>query len=317
MVCHLPRPNFVPILSQSCPKILEVFSVGLPMSEIFHNFATISSKSNIMTSKRKSSTLSVLISLHVLFWLVVLERFVDTSFLRPRVAVSLEVVCIFLIIGIVYTNIFFLVPQLWDKGKKWLYALTFLLAVLCTAGVEVLMCKGDVAQKVLPYTDLHTYRMYLFDIFVSLSLRNGSFLVFSTLYVLYKLKDRAVQQGEKYISSHTENIVLLTSDECSEITLSEIVYIEVRKRVITIVTDTGNYPKNRTFSDFEKLLPPGSYMRISRQFVVMYNHIIRYTPQYVYLMNQGKEVCLTYSHSNTYNVLESLQSWDPNKYAQS
>lgn len=107
------------------------------------------------------------------------------------------------------------------------------------------------------------------------------------------------------------------SDECKEVTVTEIVYVEVRKRDITIVTDTGIYPQNKIFSEFEKLLPPGSYLRISRQVVVMYNHIIRYTPQYVYLMHQGKEVCLTYRHSSTYNVWESLQSWDPNKYLQS
>ena len=270
-----------------------------------------------MPPKRKSRTLAALTSLHILFWLVVLERFIDTSFLRPKVGIAMEVASLLLIVGIVYGNIFLLVPQLWNKGKKWLYVLTFLLAVLCTAGLELLMCKEIVAQKVLPYTDLHTYRMYLFDIFVSLSLRNGSFLMFSTLYVMYKLKSRTVRQREKYISTHTENIVLFFSDECKEVTVTEIVYVEVRKRDITIVTDTGIYPQNKIFSEFEKLLPPGSYLRISRQVVVMYNHIIRYTPQYVYLMHQGKEVCLTYRHSSTYNVWESLQSWDPNKYQQS
>ena len=267
-----------------------------------------------MTTKRKSSTLVILISLHVLFWLAVLERFVNSSFLRPKVDVAMEVVSLLLIVGIVYANIFLFVPQLWGKGRKWLYVLSFLLAVFCTAGGELLMCKGVVAQKVLPYTDLHTYRMYLSDIFVSLLLRNASFLMFSTLYVLYKLEARAVRRGEKYISSYTDKIVLLTSEECHEITVSEIVYVEVRKRAITIVTDTGNYPQNRTFSEFERLLPPDSYMRISRQLVIQLTHVVAYTPKSVYLRHGGKTIRFTYSNSPSYEVLPKLQQWNPALY---
>lgn len=63
--------------------------------------------------------------------------------------------------------------------------------------------------------------------------------------------------------------MLFFSDECKEVTVTEIVYVEVRKRDITIVTDTGIYPQNKIFSEFEKLLPPGSYLRISRQVVVI------------------------------------------------
>lgn len=264
-----------------------------------------------MPPKRKSRTLAALTSLHILFWLVVLERFIDTSFLRPKVGVAMEVASLLLIVGIVYGNIFLLVPQLWNKGKKWLYVLTFLLAVLCTAGLELLMCKEIVAQKVLPYTDLHTYRMYLFDIFISLSLRNGSFLMFSTLYVMYKLKSRTVRQREKYISTHTENIVLFFSDECKEVTVTEIVYVEVRKRDITIVTDTGIYPQNKIFSEFEKLLPPGSYLRISRHLVILLTHVVAYTPKKVYMSHGGKIISFTYSNSPSFEVLPKLQQWNP------
>ena len=168
----------------------------------------------------------------------------------------MEVASLLLIVGIVYGNIFLLVPQLWNKGKKWLYVLTFLLAVLCTAGLELLMCKEIVAQKVLPYTDLHTYRMYLFDIFVSLSLRNGSFLMFSTLYVMYKLKSRTVRQREKYISTHTENIVLFFSDECKEVTVTEIVSLRCGKETSPSSQTQGSIRRTRYFQNLRNCCPP-------------------------------------------------------------
>lgn len=49
-----------------------------------------------MPPKRKSRTLAALTSLHILFWLVVLERFIDTSFLHPKVGVAMEVASLLL-----------------------------------------------------------------------------------------------------------------------------------------------------------------------------------------------------------------------------
>lgn len=248
---------------------------------------------------------------HALFWIVVTLRFLNTSFLRPQNSLSIELTCLIILIGLVYVNMLVWVPQLWKKDKRVLYLLLFLFSTIGSAMVEVFLCKNNIKENILPFTNLHTYYCYLYDIFISVSLRNGCFLMFSALYKLFKINRQAVREGEAYISQQIQKIVILDADGGHEIPLEEIAYLQVSKRSISIFTDSGTFYQDRTFSDFEQLLPKNSFVRISRQLVILLTHVVAYTPKKVYMSHGGKIISFTYSNSPSFEVLPKLQQWNP------
>lgn len=209
---------------------------------------------------------------------------------------------------------YILVPNLWLKNKKVIYCLLFLLLVLVSASIEELLCLKTIRDCVLPYGSLSNYHWYVYDTFVSILLRNGCFMMFSTIYQLYLLNVQIVRRAEKYISNLTGKIVVLGPGKSHEVPLAGISYIEVRKRNVTIYSDTDTYIHERVFSDIEKSLPPSSYLRINRQYVIMYSHVVSYTSRNVYLTLDGEKVCLQYSNGATYEVLKNLQHWNPALY---
>ena len=93
-----------------------------------------------------------------------------------------------------------------------------------------------------------------------------------------------------------------------------IAYIEVRKRNICLFTDRYNCLQDRTFSEFENLLAPNSYLRINRQIVIMRSHLTGYSNQNVYLRQGEQEICFTYSNAPSFNVLQQLQELDASLY---
>ncbi|MBQ7489289.1 MAG: LytTR family transcriptional regulator [Bacteroidales bacterium] len=267
-----------------------------------------------MMNKKINAKTVVEIIAHVFFWIIVLGRFLHTALLRPKMSITYVLICYLLIIGIVYTNIFVLIPKLWLKNKKLLYCMICVALALVTACIEELFCIDHIRNCVLPYGTTSNYYWYVYDTYVSVTLRNGCFLMFSTLYKLYLLSAKAVQKGEKYISSLTGKIVFLGSNTSHEISLDEISFFEIRKREVTIFADSNTYIQERTFSEIEKLLPPKSYLRINRRCVIMYSHIVNYTTRNVYMTLNGEKRCLPYSSSPTYEVLQNLQKWNPSVF---
>ena len=144
--------------------------------------------------------------IHIIFWIVTLRFFVNNSLLRFSFRdIHYEYVVLLMIICLIYFNLYFLIPKLFNKSRYLIYFLFIFLSTLCITIIEFYLIKPDL----LFYTSnaqldvqLASLRWYLFLIFF----RDILFVGFFTMFQIYRnaikanrlLKETAELKFQKY-----------------------------------------------------------------------------------------------------------------------
>lgn len=132
--------------------------------------------------------------LHVLFWVFVQYRFLYYSVLRPLCEHNLykEFLSVAFLILIVYLNYFILIPRLFNKNKPFLFWLLALSSIVVSASGELVVIFPDIkARMFMAFETVSEFNKYIWNMFFTIILRNGSFVLFVFLLKLYQIKDHA------------------------------------------------------------------------------------------------------------------------------
>jgi len=107
-------------------------------------------------------------------------------------------------------------------------------------------------------------------------------------------KTAALLETTALSPQQNERIVIRENNNIRIIAVPDILYVEAADDYVRIVTASGAYLKNRTMSSLEKQLPPASFIRIHRSYLVNIKEITSLHPyekdSYMAILRNGKQL---------------------------
>lgn len=101
-------------------------------------------------------------------------------------------------------------------------------------------------------------------------------------------------EQSKASPSQSERVVVKDGGKIKIIPVQDILYLEAADDYVKIVTQEGNFLKNKTMAHFEQILPEQMFVRCHRSYIVRFSLITRLEPyereSYTLTLNNGKQL---------------------------
>lgn len=164
--------------------------------------------------------------------------------------------------------------------------------------------------------DIQTYKQALYGIFIFLSVRNSCFILFADVVKLCEMQAIQLQQNQKITLQTTQHLLINLPDRTTLAQdINYIVCLKYEERKTTIYRTHG--APITTYSSLASIaadLPTDLFIRINRNTVVAYSHIVSYDSCSVTLrINKILERILIMP-AKSEEIHAELKQWNAQKY---
>ena len=256
---------------------------------------------------------------HFIFWSIASYLFLNNSFLRPYSSILLESVVLFGIMCSFYISYFVLVPKLLMRGKLLIFFIISILLVLLSSTIEFQIVKNSIEHCYMHNMSIQIYKMALRAIFIFLSVRDACFILFADVFKLCEMQAIQLQLNQKTTLQTTQHLLINLPDQTTlaqDINHIECLKYENRK---TTIFRTHGEPIT-TYNSLASIaadLPTNLFIRINRNTVVAYSHIVSYDSCTVTLrINKILERILIMP-AKSEEILAELKQWNAQKFQSS
>jgi predicted transcriptional regulator len=215
----------------------------------------------------------------------------------------------------VYFNYFVLIPQYFQTGRLVAYWIIAGLSVFIVAIGEHLLFKPVIVQCIpddIPEDVLNEYLKVQSFIYL---IRAACFFLFFFVVRLYQNLSSKYIAESKAIAESVQTIAVMVSSSNKSvkiIKISDIAYLSHSNSYTCFHMITGEkYFQQIYLKNIEDLLPEKSYLRISKNNIILISQVIEYNDSFVILdlIEENKHVALSISPKYKENVLSELEKF--------
>lgn len=253
---------------------------------------------------------------HFVFWSIASYLFLNNSFLRPYSSISLESVVLVNIILSFYLSYFVFLPKLLLRRYFLLFFTFNILLVVLSTTIEICIVESSIKQCFLHTLDIASYKRALRWICIFISIRNACFILFADVVKLCEMQAIQLQQNQKSTLQATHHLLINLPDRTTLAQdIHQIVCLKYEERKTTIFRTHGEpITTYNSLASIEEDLPTDLFIRINRNTVVAYSHIVSYDSCTVTLrINKIMERILIMP-AKSEEILAELKQWNAQKY---
>lgn len=256
---------------------------------------------------------------HLVFWSIASYLFLNNSFLRPYSSILLESVVLFILMCSFYLSYFVFVPLLLMRRKLLIFFIFNILLVLLSSTIEFLIVKNSIEHCYMHNMSIQIYKMALRAIFIFLSVRDACFILFADVFKLCEMQAIQLQLNQKITLQTTQHLLINLPDRTTLAQdINYIVCLKYEERKTTIFRTHG--APITTYNSLASIaadLPTDLFIRINRNTVVAYSHIVSYDSCSVTLrINKILERILIMP-AKSEEILAELKQWNAQKFQSS
>lgn len=256
---------------------------------------------------------------HLVFWTIASFLFLRNAYIRPYSSVLLESVALFILMCSFYLSYFIFVPKFLMRQRVFLFFLLTFLLILLSSAIEMWVVESSMERCFLHTLDIQTYKQALYGIFIFLSVRNSCFILFADVVKLCEMQAIQLQQNQKITLQTTQHLLINLPDRTTLAQdINYIVCLKYEERKTTIFRTHG--APITTYNSLASIaadLPTNLFIRINRNTVVAYSHIVSYDSCSVTLrINKILERILIMP-AKSEEILAELKQWNAQKFQSS
>ena len=253
---------------------------------------------------------------HLVFWSIASYLFLNNSFLRPYSSILLESVVLFILMCSFYLSYFVFVPLLLMRRKLLIFFIFNILLVLLSSTIEFLIVKNSIEHCYMHNMSIQIYKMALRAIFIFLSVRDACFILFADVFKLCEMQAIQLQLNQKTTLQTTQHLLINLPDQTTLAQdINHIVCLKYENRKTTIFRTHGEpITTYNSLASIAADLPTNLFIRINRNTVVAYSHIVSYDSCSVTLrINKILERILIMP-AKSEEIYAELKQWNAQKY---
>ena len=256
---------------------------------------------------------------HFVFWSIASYLFLNNSFLRPYSSILLESVVLFGIMCSFYISYFVLVPKLLMRGKLLIFFIISILLVLLSSTIEFQIVKNSIEHCYMHNMSIQIYKMALRAIFIFLSVRDACFILFADVVKLCEMQAIQLQQNKKTTLQATHHLLINLPDRTTLAQdIHQIVCLKYKDRKTTIFRTHGDpITTYNSLASIEEDLPTDLFIRINRNTMVAYSHIVSYDLHTVTLRIDKTLEKILIMPAKSEEIVAKLKEWNAQNFQSS
>ena len=256
---------------------------------------------------------------HFVFWSIASYLFLNNSFLRPYSSISLESVVLFSIMCSFYLSYFVLVPKLLMRGKLLIFFIISILIIILSSAIEMWIVESSIARCYINNMDIQTYKYVLRWVYIFLSVRDACFILFADVVKLCEMQAIQLQQNKKTTLQATHHLLINLPDRTTLAQdIHQIVCLKYKDRKTTIFRIHGEpITTYNSLASIEEDLPTDLFIRINRNTVVAYSHIVSYDLHTVTLRIDKTLEKILIMPAKSEEIVAKLKEWNAQKHQSS
>ncbi len=261
----------------------------------------------------------IIFIVHFVFWSIASYLFLNNSFLRPYSSILLESVVLFILMCSFYLSYFVFVPLLMMRRKLLIFFIFSTLLVLLSSTIEFQIMKKSIEHCYMHNMSIQIYKIALHGIYIFLSVRNACFILFADVVKLCEMQAIQLQQNQKSTLQATHHLLINLPDRTTLAQdIHQIVCLKYEERKTTIFRTHGEpITTYNSLASIEEDLPTDLFIRINRNTVVAYSHIVSYDSCTVTLrINKIMERILIMP-AKSEEIVAMLKEWNAQKHQSS
>lgn len=254
---------------------------------------------------------------HFVFWSIASYLFLTNSFLRPITSpLWLEWIPLFLIMLSFYLSYFIFVPKLLMRRRLLLFFIFSILLILSSSIIEMWVVESSIERCYRHTLDIPTYKKALYGIFIFLSVRNACFILFADVFKLCEMQAIQLQQNKKATLQATHHLLINLPNNITQVQdIHQIVCLKYKDRKTTIFRSHGDpITTDNSLASITTDLPTDLFIRINRNTVVSYSHIVSYDLHTVTLRIDKTLEEILIMPAKSEEIVAKLKEWNAQKY---
>ena len=256
---------------------------------------------------------------HLVYWSIASYLFLFNSFIRPYSSILLESVVLFSIMCSFYLSYFIFVPKLLMRRYLLLFFIFSIILVLSSSIIEMWVVESSIERCYRHTLDIPTYKKALYGIFIFLSVRNACFILFADVVKLCEMQAIQLQQNKKTTLQATHHLLINLPDRTTLAQdIHQIVCLKYKDRKTTIFRTHGEpITTYNSLASIEEDLPTDLFIRINRNTVVAYSHIVSYDLHTVTLRFDKTLEKILIMPAKSEEIVAMLKEWNAQKHQSS
>ena len=256
---------------------------------------------------------------HFVFWSIASYLFLNNSFLRPYSSILLESVVLVNIILSFYLSYFVFLPKLLLRRYFLLFFTFNILLVVLSTTVEICTVESSIKRCFLHTLDIASYKRALRWICIFISIRNACFILFADVVKLCEMQAIQLQQNQKSTLQTTQHLLINLPDQTTLAQdINHIVCLKYENRKTTIFRTHGEpITTYNSLASIEEDLPTDLFIRINRNTVVAYSHIVSYDLHTVTLRIDKTLEKILIMPAKSEEIVAKLKEWNAQNFQSS
>lgn len=253
---------------------------------------------------------------HLVFWSIASFLFLRNAFIRPYSSILLESVVLFILMCSFYLSYFVLVPKLLMRRKLLIFFIISILIVILSSAIEMWVVESSIARCYMNNMDIQTYKFVLRWVYLFVSIRDACFILFADVFKLCEMQAIQLQLNQKTTLQTTQHLLINLPDQTTLAQdINHIVCLKYENRKTTIFRTHGEpITTYNSLASIAADLPTDLFIRINRNTVVAYSHIVSYDSCSVTLRINKILERIFIMPAKSEEILAELKQWNAQKY---
>ena len=253
---------------------------------------------------------------HFVFWCIASYLFLNNSFIRPYSSILLESVVLVNIILSFYLSYFVLLPKLLMRRRLLLFFIFSVLLVALSTTIEISIVESSIKRCFLHTLDIASYKRALRWICLFISIRNACFILFADVVKLCEMQAIQLQKNQRTTLQATHHLLVNLPNNITQAQdIHQIVFLKYEDRKTTIYRTHGDpITTYKSLTSIEADLPTDLFIRVNRNVVVAYSHIVSYDLHTVTLQIDKILEKFLIMPAQSEEIVAKLKEWNAQKY---